>query len=75
MDFAENEAIEGKTKVVERIEEVYNYNENEESETIVVPTTTQYKDIDDKNVRLVQIRLPSSTNVDGRSWLNLVQNT
>lgn len=76
IDFAENEEEEEgvKTESVEQVEEVYTYNENEEGETIVVPTTTEYKEItDDKNVRLVQIRFPSSE--DGRSWLSLVQNT
>lgn len=77
MDFTENEGIECKTnaETVEHVEEVYNYNETEEGETIVVPTTSEYKEMDDKNVRLVQIRFPSSVSGDGRSWLSLVQNT
>lgn len=75
VDFVENEAMECKSGNAEQVEEVYNYNENEEGETIVVPATTEYKDMEDKNVRLVQIRFPSSVNGDGRSWLSLVQNT
>lgn len=67
--------MECKSGNAEQVEEVYNYNENEEGETIVVPATTEYKDMEDKNVRLVQIRFPSSVNGDGRSWLSLVQNT
>lgn len=63
------------TETVEHVEEVYNYNDAEEGETIVVPTTSEYKEMDDKNVRLVQIRFPSSVSGDGRSWLSLVQNT
>jgi len=51
-------------------ETVYTYNENEEGETIIVPSTSQGED---KNVRLVQIRFPT-TNEEGKSWLNLVQN-
>lgn len=77
MDFTESEGIECKPgdDTVEHVEEVYNYNETEEGETIVVPTS-EYKEIDgDKNVRLVQIRFPSSVSGDGRSWLSLVQNT
>ncbi|XP_032667216.1 zinc finger protein 676-like isoform X2 [Odontomachus brunneus] len=75
MDFTESEDIKCKndTETVEHVEEVYNYNETEEGETIVVPATSEYKEIDEKNVRLVQIRFPSSG--DGRSWLSLVQNT
>ncbi|XP_012234087.1 zinc finger protein ZFP2-like isoform X2 [Linepithema humile] len=68
MDFQENEA-ECKTDTADQVETVYTYNENEEGETIVVPTT-----VEDKNVRLVQIRFPS-TEGEGRSWLSLVQNT
>lgn len=75
MNFAENEAIECKAESVERVEEVYNYNENEEGETIVIPAATEYKEMEDKNVRLVQIKFPSSVGGDGRSWLSLVQNT
>lgn len=77
MDFTESEDIKCKndTETVEHVEEVYNYNETEEGETIVVPATSEYKEIDEKNVRLVQIRFPSSVSGDGRSWLSLVQNT
>lgn len=60
---------------MEQVETVYTYNETEEGETIVVPATANYKDIEDKNVRLVQIRFPSSVDGEGRSWLSLVQNT
>lgn len=75
MNFAESEAIECKTEVTDDGETVYTYNETEE-ETIVVPTTAEYKEIvDDKSVRLVQIRFPSSIDGEGRSWLSLVQNT
>ncbi|XP_011256418.1 zinc finger protein 431 isoform X1 [Camponotus floridanus] len=76
MDFVENDDIECKTEAVEQVETVYTYNENDEGETIVVPATTDYKEIvEDKNVRLVQIRFPSSVDGEGRSWLSLVPNT
>ncbi|XP_076644623.1 uncharacterized protein LOC143354426 [Halictus rubicundus] len=78
MTFVENEGIECKEEDTEQVEEVYNYNESEDGETIVVPTTSEYKDMgeDDKNaVRLVQIRFPTSVTAEGRSWLSLVQNT
>lgn len=76
MDFVENDEIECKTEAVEQVETVYAYNENDEGETIVVPATTDYKEIvEDKNVRLVQIRFPSSVDGEGRSWLSLVPNT
>lgn len=73
----ESDEIECKTEAVEQVETVYTYNENDEDETIVVPATTNYKEIveDSKNVRLVQIRFPSSVDGEGRSWLSLVQNT
>lgn len=54
-----------------QVETIYTYNENEEGETIVVPSVSQ----DDKNVRLVQITFPTSVDGEGRSWLSLVQNT
>ncbi|KAG7210531.1 hypothetical protein KM043_012051 [Ampulex compressa] len=77
MNFAENEVMECKTEDSEQTEEVYNYNETEEGETIVVPATSEYKEmVEDKNpVRLVQIRFPASVGGEGRSWLSLVQNT
>lgn len=77
MDFVESDEIECKTEAVEQVETVYTYNENDEDETIVVPATANYKEIveDNKNVRLVQIRFPSSVDGEGRSWLSLVQNT
>ncbi|KAF3424864.1 hypothetical protein E2986_05590 [Frieseomelitta varia] len=77
MNFAENEVMECKTEDSEQVEEVYNYNETEDGETIVVPTTSEYKEVEeDKNaVRLVQIRFPTSVDGEGRSWLSLVQNT
>lgn len=71
----ENDDIECKTEAVEQVETVYAYNENDEGETIVVPATTNYKEIEEKNVRLVQIRFPSSVDGEGRSWLSLVPNT
>lgn len=74
MDFVEDD-IECKTEAVEQVETVYAYNENDEGETIVVPATTDYKEIEEKNVRLVQIRFPSSVDGEGRSWLSLVPNT
>lgn len=75
IDFVENDDIECKTEAVEQVETVYAYNENDD-ETIIVPATTNYKEIvEDKNVRLVQIRFPSSVDGEGRSWLSLVQNT
>ncbi|XP_072761012.1 uncharacterized protein [Anoplolepis gracilipes] len=70
INFEENDDMDCKTEAVEQVETVYAYNENDEGETIVVPATT-----DDKNVRLVQIRFPSSVDGEGRSWLSLVQNT
>jgi len=74
MNFAENEAIECKTEVADEVETVYAYNGSEEEGAIVVPSTSEYKEImDNKNVRLVQIRFPSDA--EGRSWLSLVQNT
>lgn len=77
MDFVESDDIECKTEAVEQVETVYAYNEDDEGETIVVPATTDYKEIveENKNVRLVQIRFPSSVDGEGRSWLSLVQNT
>ncbi|XP_078035837.1 uncharacterized protein LOC144469440 [Augochlora pura] len=78
MTFVENEGMECKEEDTEQVEEVYNYNESEDGETIVVPTTSEYKEMgeDDKNaVRLVQIRFPTSVTAEGRSWLSLVQNT
>lgn len=77
MNFVENDDIECKTEAVEQVETVYAYNENDEGETIVVPATTDFKGIveENKNVRLVQIRFPSSVDGEGRNWLSLVQNT
>lgn len=78
INFAENEVMECKTEVPEQVEEVYNYDAAcEEEGTIVVPATTEYKEMgEEKNaVRLVQIRFPSSVGGEGRSWLSLVQNT
>ena len=77
MTFAESEELECKVEDSEQVEEVYNYNETEDGETIVVPTTSEYKEMgDEKNaVRLVQIRFPSSVSGETRSWLSLVQNT
>lgn len=77
MNFAETEGMECKTEDPEQVEEVYNYNETEDGEAIVVPTTSGYKEMgEEKNaVRLVQIRFPSSVGGEGRSWLSLVQNT
>lgn len=60
------------------VEELYSYEEENHKETIVLPGTSNYKQIigDSKNsVRLVQIRIPTSSAGDGRSWLNLVQST
>lgn len=71
MDFQENEVAECKAETVDQVETVYTYNETEEGETIVVPATT----VEDKNVRLVQIRFPTNVEGEGRSWLSLVQNT
>lgn len=77
MTFTESEELECKVEDSEQVEEVYNYNETEDGETIVVPTTSEYKEMgDEKNaVRLVQIRFPSSVSGETRSWLSLVQNT
>lgn len=76
MTFAETETIECKGEDSEQVEEVYNYNESEDGETIMVPATAEYKEGEEKNaVRLVQIRFPTSVGGDGRSWLSLVQNT
>lgn len=71
----ESEITEGKPEVTDQVETVYTYNENEEDETIVVPSVSQYKEGEDKNVRLVQIRFPTTVDGEGRSWLSLVQNT
>lgn len=70
----ESEITEDKLEVTDQVETVYTYNENEE-ETIVVPSVSQYKEGEDKNVRLVQIRFPTTVDGEGRSWLSLVQNT
>ncbi|XP_076680788.1 uncharacterized protein LOC143375490 isoform X3 [Andrena cerasifolii] len=77
MTFTESEELECKVEDSEQVEEVYNYNETEDGETIVVPSTSEYKEMgDEKNaVRLVQIRFPSSVSGKTRSWLSLVQNT
>ncbi|OAD54534.1 hypothetical protein WN48_06643 [Eufriesea mexicana] len=77
MNFTENEVMECKAEDSEQVEEVYNYNETEDGETIVVPNTSEYKEVEeDKNpVRLVQIRFPTSVGGESRSWLSLVQNT
>lgn len=59
-------------------DELYSYQEGNHKETILLPGTSNYKQIigDNKNsVRLVQIRIPTSSAGDGRSWLNLVQST
>lgn len=71
----ESEITEDKPEVTDQVETVYTYNENEEGETIVVPSVSQYKEGEDKNVRLVQIRFPTTVDGEGRSWLSLVQNT
>lgn len=68
MNFEEKET-ECKNETAHEVETVYTYDENEEGETIVVPATT----VEDKNVRLVQIRFPTVEG-EGRSWLSLVQN-
>jgi len=68
----ESEVTADDCKVETEVETVYTYNENEEGETIVVPSASQEED---KNVRLVQIRFPTSVDGEGRSWLSLVQNT
>ncbi|XP_076756055.1 uncharacterized protein LOC143426465 [Xylocopa sonorina] len=77
MSFVENEGMDCKAEDAEQVEEVYNYTEAEDVETIVVPTTSEYKEEGEgKNaVRLVQIRFPTSVNREGRSWLSLVQNS
>lgn len=67
----ESETTEDKTEVTDQVETVYTY--NEEGETIVVPSASQYKEGEEKNMRLVQIRFPT-TDGEGRSWLSLVQN-
>jgi len=73
MDFQENEELKlGECKTEDQVGTVYTYNENEEGETIIVPASTT---VEDKNVRLVQIRFPSTVEGEGRSWLSLVQNT
>lgn len=71
MSFVESEATESKSDS-NQVETVYAYNENEDGETIVVPSVSQGED---KNVRLVQITFPTSVDGEGRSWLSLVQNT
>lgn len=70
ISFVKNEDAESKTD--NQVETIYTYNENEEGETIVVPSVSQGED---KNVRLVQITFPTSVDGEGRSWLSLVQNT
>ncbi|KYN32876.1 hypothetical protein ALC56_12829 [Trachymyrmex septentrionalis] len=72
INFVESEVTADDCKVETKVETVYTYNENEEGETIVVPSASQEED---KNVRLVQIRFPTSVDGEGRSWLSLVQNT
>lgn len=71
MDFVESEDTESKTES-NQVETVYTYNDSEEGETIVVPSVSQGED---KNVRLVQIRFPTSVDGEGKNWLSLVQNT
>lgn len=75
MNFVESEATESKTDIVSanEVETIYAYNENDVGETIVVPSASQGEDKNE--VRLVQIRFPTSVDRDGRSWLSLVQNT
>lgn len=73
--FSEGEMVQCKPES-EQPQEVYSYNDNDEGETIVVPATTDYKDIigDNKNqVRLVQIRIQSGNGADEKGWLSLVQ--
>ena len=63
---------------MEDTEELYSYEDGETGETLVLPGTSEYKEIleDAKNgVRLVQIRIPSSSASDGRNWISLVQST
>ncbi|KAK0086851.1 hypothetical protein PV325_002413 [Microctonus aethiopoides] len=74
MAFSGGEVIECKPNNEEN-EDAFNY-ANGEDETIVLPANAEYKDIigDSKNqVRLVQIRIPSSTGADAKGWLSLVQ--
>ncbi|KAL0114616.1 hypothetical protein PUN28_011724 [Cardiocondyla obscurior] len=66
ISFVESES-ENKPDI-NQIETVYAY-ENDETEAIVVPPSQ------DKNVRLVQIRFPTTVDGEGKSWLSLVQNT
>ncbi|XP_034934486.1 zinc finger protein 568-like [Chelonus insularis] len=76
--FSEGDMIECKRETNEQDEQVYSYNTGDETETIVVPTTTDYKNLISNNknkVRLVQIRIPPDSGVEGKSWLSLVQNS
>lgn len=70
INFVEGEDAECKTEVDE-VETVYTYDENEEGETIVIPSSSQGEE---KNVRLVQI-FPASGDGEGKNWLSLVQST
>ncbi|XP_071553122.1 uncharacterized protein [Temnothorax nylanderi] len=69
IEFVKTETVENKPDI-NQVETVYAFNENDEGETIVVPASGE-----NKNVRLVQIRFPTSVDEEGRSWLSLVQNT
>ncbi|XP_033210509.1 zinc finger protein 585A-like isoform X2 [Belonocnema kinseyi] len=73
----DNEEEESKEDI-EEAAELYSYEDGEGEETLVLPGTSGYKEIlgDAKNaVRLVQIRIPTSSAGDGRNWLSLVQST
>ncbi|XP_012530805.1 zinc finger protein 431 [Monomorium pharaonis] len=72
MNFMEDEATEEDKNVINQVETVYAYNESEEGETIVIPSASQGED---KNMRLVQIRFPTSVDGESKNWLSLVQNT
>jgi non-homologous end joining protein Ku len=77
MTFEDSEVMECKTEVTDNMEEVYGY-QDADGNTIVLPTSANIKEIiedGNKTMRLVQIRIPTDSAGDGRSWLSLVQNS
>ncbi|XP_043278917.1 zinc finger protein 436-like isoform X2 [Venturia canescens] len=76
--FVDTGALDCKSdETDQQVEQVYGYNTNEDGETIVVPSTSNYKEIvtDKNSVRVVQIRIPPAVNGEPSRWLSIVQNT
>ncbi|XP_011157841.1 zinc finger protein 2 homolog [Solenopsis invicta] len=72
ISFVEGEVTDDDKTIINQVETVYTYNETEEGETIVIPSSSQGNE---KNMRLVQIRFPTSVDGESKNWLSLVQNT